>query len=156
MHLFWRWMLLLSIAFGGSIVYGGFVGMSGIFPGENLWKSAVVFTGAAGLSWAIFIPLLVEVTGIQWMVVVEDCLQAMAWGELVLNAGALIQVVLGLYYAGGVYGTILVSNVVMMVYLANRLRRKGYPRCKTMGWWLVVQNGLFVVWVQVIQKWMEV
>lgn len=156
LNIFKRWVLLLAIAFGGSAVYGGFVGLSGIFPNANLGSSAILFTGAAGLSWAIFMPMMIQLTGIRWIEFVDEALQAMAWGELVLNAGVLMQVLLGYYRVEGVYGTIFLSNIVMMVYLANRLAQKGFPRWKTMGWWLFVQNGLFVLWIQMIQKWLEV
>src|SRR6185437_16496312 len=78
--------LLIAIAFGGSAVYGA--SLAHALGNTATMRGAIWLIASAGLSWCVFGPLLVAMTGRSVWECVDACLVAMVCGIGVLTAGA--------------------------------------------------------------------
>jgi hypothetical protein len=139
------WALLCGIAFGGSLIYGSsLVSMKDVLvsTGGALWVTA-----SAGFAWCIFGPTLIFVTGKHPLILAHACLTTMAYGEMVLLAGALSNLLIAMTDIGneyaGVWNFVIValSNIVMLTMLTLQLKSIGVPHWKTILCWMLVLNG---------------
>jgi hypothetical protein len=140
---FRHWALLIAIAFAGSAFYGASLAYA---LGETgLSGGAAWLVVAAGLSWCIFAPMLIAVTGRKPLACAYECLVTMAYGEAVLAAGTVVNFAshaLAAFPAASFnWAWIALSNVVMAWVLMTRFRSAGVPWWKTLAAWIVGLDG---------------
>ncbi len=136
-----RRSLLTAVAVGGSLLYGA--SLAPVWPGFDIRGAALWLAVSAGLAWCVFIPALIVTTRLGWAACVDACLVTMAWGEVVLLSGAVMNVLL---WQRGVTDArvanaivIAVSNVVMAIVLSRHLA--GVPPARVYATWMLVLNG---------------
>ncbi|MES2571209.1 MAG: hypothetical protein V4710_14285 [Verrucomicrobiota bacterium] len=144
----WRlWSALAAVAVFGSFLYGASLGM--VLPEWQPGAAALWLALSAGLAWMVFIPVIWLLCCEETIAATTACLLAMAAGEIVLGAGALINAItasrggfgegdLAIFFNAGV---VAFSNVVMAAVLTVRLRRLGVPAWQTLGAWTIFLNG---------------
>lgn len=137
------WPALASLAIGGSLASGASLCLA--FPHWNALHAALWLTLSAGLSWLVFAPCLVVVARRTWIDCIDSCLVTMAWGELVLLAGTLGNLLFA--HAGLTnpvafnIGAVAVSNALMAGVLVARMAQRGVPVAATLFLWLVALDG---------------
>ena len=105
-------------------------------------------------SWCVFGPILIWLTRLNPFTCAYACLITMAYGEIILLAGSVINLVVGAHKPDMTTSTnlfnfneilIIISDAVMALLLAGQLRALGVPIWKTLSAWVVVLNGSFVL-----------
>lgn len=139
-----RWTLLVGVALVGSAIYGA--SLSAVLADWHAVASALWLALSAGLAWCVFIPALVWAGKARPIPCIDACLVTMAAGEIVLTLGALLNAFLwwrgATTNAGAVNALVVgVSNLVMVVTLAARLRPHGVPTARVVALWMLVLNG---------------
>lgn len=138
-----RWLSQGVLAVGGSLAYGASLGLA-IHHGRVL-QTAVWVMLSAGLSWLVFIPALALAARRSFFLCLDRCLLAMAWGEVVLLAGAGVNLLLGYTHLMSPVPfnivCVAVSNIVMTSVISRRMSSLGIPLLKTIFLWLVALNG---------------
>lgn len=139
-----RWSTLTLFAIGGSLLYGA--SLSLVLPGWNAGAAALWLALSAGLAWCVFIPALHFCTGLRWWQCLDACLVTMAFGEVVLTSGALVNAVLwqqGVTANAALINCLIVafSNIVMVSGLALLLRPRGVAMSRTFTLWMLALNG---------------
>ena len=141
----WKmWAVLVGIAVGGSCLYGASLSLA--LPGWQSGAAALWLAVSAGASWGVFIPALSRATRRPLVECFDRCLVTMAFGEVVLTSGALVNLLLWhlavMQNAAAINGGIVsISNVVMAAALAGQMRRVGVPVRTTIALWMLVLNG---------------
>jgi len=136
--------VLVTVAVVGSCLYGA--SLSLVFPAWLASTGAVWLTLSAGFAWCVFIPCLCAITRLPFATCFTACLVAMAAGEVVLVSGALVNVLLRAHgpFEHAVWingGTIAISNVAMLWFLATGLHRRGVAFLTTITAWMLILNG---------------
>lgn len=139
-----RWLVLAAFAIGGSLSYGASLAL--VLPGWEIAKAALWLALSAGLAWCVFVPALRAGTGVSWRECCESSLLTMAFGEVALISGVLVNATLwrlGLTGHAVAINALIValSNVVMAAMLATLLRGRGVAPQRTIGLWLLALNG---------------
>lgn len=124
------WLGLAAIAISGTILYGASI--------REL--SPVQLLAATGLSWCLFGPALVLVTGLRISTCAHACLVTMAYGIGVLAVGAGFNFLLR---PGPLFNAawVLLSNAIMALALVRQLGTVGVRAWKTLAVWLIVLDG---------------
>jgi hypothetical protein len=153
-----RWSLLLAVAVGGSLLYGGSLGL--VLPGSHRGGAALWLTLSAGLAWCVFIPSLWLTTALPLGRCLDACLVTMAAGEVVLASGALLNAVLwwrDLSANAALINALVVaiSNVAMAALLALQLRRFGIAVAHTLALWMLTLNGSGAVFFAAFYPWLR-
>lgn len=139
-----RWSALAAVAVGGSLLYGA--SLTWVLPDWEPVRSALWFALAAGLAWGVFIPALYTFTSLRWRECCDASLATMAFGEVVLVSGALVNALLQWHAISSdpafINGLIVaLSNIVMATALARLLRPRGVPTGRTLLLWMLTLNG---------------
>src|SRR5436190_22181626 len=87
-----RWAVLVAFAVGGSLLYGA--SLSLILPGWSAGAAAMWLALSAGLAWCVFVPALYSFTALRWRECCDASLMTMAFGEVILVSGALVNALL--------------------------------------------------------------
>lgn len=138
------WVGFIAVAVVGSLVYGASLTL--VLNGWSAINGAVWLAASAGLGWCVFVPVLIAVTRRRTVTCVHACLVTMAYGEVVLVSGALLNFVvsetaLPINPALLNFGIVGISNVVMAAVLAAQLRTLGVGKGLVLAMWFVVLNG---------------
>lgn len=149
------WSKLSLIAIGGSLIYGASIAM--VSDGWQLGRGALWLTLSAGLSWIIFMPILAWSLKLRLGAILQACLITMAYGEMVLVGGAMINLIIKyLYYDVDVLVVNLtiigISNLVMMTALAKQLKVLNISWQHTIKLWLLVLNGSGAIFFMIFKK----
>lgn len=151
------WALLTGIAFIGSFIYGA--SLSLVLPQWRPTTGALWLALSAGLGWCLFGPVLVAVARRSAFTCAHACLITMAYGEMVLVAGAILNLLLYLanftvVISPGVFNLawVALSNVVMATMLTVQLNAIGVPYWKTLATWMLVLNGTGALFFWVFQR----
>lgn len=139
-----RWSALVSFAVAGSLLYGA--SLAWVLPDWDASRAALWLAASAGLAWCVFIPALYAFTELRWRECCDASLVTMAFGEVVLISGALVNALLSRHAitadAAQINGLIvLLSNVVMAGGIAALLRSRGVAIIRTLALWMVALNG---------------
>jgi hypothetical protein len=153
-----RWSLLLAVALGGSLLYGGSLGL--VLPGWHLSRAALWLTLSAGLAWCVFIPSLWLAFRLPLWRCFDACLITIAAGEVVLVSGALVNGLLwrdGLLAHAALINALVVgiSNIAMAVMLVLQLRARGIGVVRTLALWMLVLNGSGAVFFAALHRWLH-
>lgn len=149
------WAALAAIAVGGSLIYGGSIGLvvEGWRPGPaGIWMAL-----SAGLAWCIFGPALVLITRIRMLTCGQACLVTMAYGEGVLVSGAVLNAV-HVYAAVGIdpvtfnFNCVALANAVMAATLTLQLNGLGVAWWKTLAAWMIFLNGTGAVCFYLVSR----
>lgn len=139
-----RWTLLTFVAVAGSCVFGA--SLSLVLADWNVFAAAIWLALSAGLAWCVLVPVLCWIGDVRPVPCLDACLVTMAFGEIVLTAGALMNGVL--WRSGAVAHAALlnalvvgISNVVMAAVLMRRLRLHGVPPARVLAAWMLALNG---------------
>ncbi len=146
-------ILLLGIAILGSVAFGLFMDHSIPSMFYSKIPAWIIFTFGAGVSWALFLPLLGFAARISLSDLILPGLRTMGMGEGILLSGLALMTAFNCFEPRVLMGVILVSNLVMMFALGWQLSRIGCEWRITIAMWLMVQNGLFVLSVGWMTGW---
>lgn len=155
------WSTLSAIAVGGSCLYGSSLAL--VMKGWHCWSSALLLTLSAGLAWCIFGPILVMVTKKNAFTCAHASLVTMAYGEMVLAMGALLNI-LGVSESRFLFpdpasfniAWVSLSNVTMATALSVQLAGVRVAPWKTLLTWILALNGsgflFFIILKTVLEK----
>jgi hypothetical protein len=148
------WAVLVAVAVAGSALFGG--SLSRPFPDMDIARGALWLTLSAGLSWPILLIGLRCLSGLPWIVLIHACLVTMFYGEVVLAAGALLNL---LHLTGSLalpfnVAVIALSNVVMACGLAIQLASMRVPVWKIILAWFVLLNGSGALFFWAFYRWL--
>jgi hypothetical protein len=153
-----RWAALVFVAIAGSLFYGASLGL--VLSGWEVAASALWLALSAGLAWCVLIPVLCWVGRVGMASCFDACLVSMAFGEIVLTAGALVNGLL--WWRGAVSHAVAInvlivgiSNVVMAVGLAHRLRPHGVASGRVWIAWMLALNGSGAVFFCAFYHWLH-
>ena len=140
------WAQLVGIAVGGSLIFGVSLGL--VMPDLQLARAALWLAAWTGLAWCIFGPALCLITRKSPFICAHACLVTMAYGEGVLVAGAVINLLINLAGGTGGPGPVLfnvawvaLSNLVMGVALSRQFQAVGVAPWKTLLAWILLLDG---------------
>ncbi|MEA3210583.1 MAG: thiamine transporter [Chthoniobacter sp.] len=139
-----RWAGLVAVAVAGSLLYGS--SLSWVLHDWKSGGAALWIALGAGLAWGVFIPALRFGTRLSWVACLDSSLIVMAFGEVILVNGAvvnwLLQSLAVTSFAALINGLLVaISNLTMAVALTLLLRARGVPPGRTVALWMVVLNG---------------
>lgn len=150
------WLLLTGVAVIGSCIYGA--SLSLVLPQWRPTAGAAWLALSAGLGWCVFGPTLVVVTGRNPFTLAHACLVTMAYGEVVLVLGAVLNLLLRMtnlltLIPPGPFNMawVALSNFVMATVLTHQLNAIQVPPWKTLLIWMIGLNGsgaVFFWWFQ--------
>ena len=136
------WTGLGALALFGSLCYGGSLGAVLHWPitGAALW-----LTLSAGLGWFAFLPALVLASKKPIAAVFSEALATMAYGEAILLAGAVVNLLLRAIplVPPGIFNVAVVgfANAAMCLVLGRRMAAHGLATWKTALLWAFVLNA---------------
>ncbi len=153
-----RWVALVAVAVGGSLLYGASVAL--VLPHWSFTGAAIWLALSAGLAWCVFIPALWLATRLPLWRCLDSSLATMAAGEVVLFSGALVNLLLwrqGICTHAPLINLVVVgiSNVTMAAVLVLELRSYRIPSARTLSLWTLVLNGSGVVFFTILQPWLR-
>lgn len=139
-----RWIVLIAFATGGSLLFGA--SLSLVLPQWSAGAAALWLALSAGLAWCVFIPVLRFAAGLRWWESIDASLVTMAFGEVVLTAGALANFLLWRQgvtaHAALINGLVVaLSNLVMVTVLARLLQPRGVSARRSFALWMLALNG---------------
>ncbi len=153
-----RWGAFLAVAIGGSLLYGASLGL--VLVDWKVVAAAVWLALSAGLAWCVLIPVLCRIGKVRLARCFDACLVTMAFGEIVLTVGAAINGLL--WWRGAVahaallnVAVVAISNVIMALVLARRLRPHGVARGRVWAAWMVALNGSGAVFFLIFYQWLH-
>lgn len=148
------WTPMVFIAFLGSALFGASA-VAGLRQFSSVQDGATWLIVSAGLAWVIFGPLLVLISRRRIRTCAHACLVTMTYGEFVLFAGAIVNVLFQvvLYFtridsplhAWPVYvsfAIVGISNIVMASILTIQMEALGVPGWKTLLAWFLFLDGI--------------
>ncbi len=150
--------MLTLVAVGGSLLYGASLAL--VLTGWNAAASALWLALSAGLAWFVLIPALCWVGRVRLAPCIDACLVTMACGEIVLGIGALINTAAWWSRAAlnGVqinFAIVGLSNVIMALVLARRLRAYGMSPGRVWAIWMVALNGSGAAFFLIFHQWLH-
>lgn len=153
-----RWIALTLVAILGSLLYGASLAL--VIPTWTATASALWLAISAGLAWCVLIPVLCLVVRVPLVPCLDACLVTMAWGELVLTLGALLNV--ALWSRGAITNAaplnlalVAVSNIVMALVLVHRLRSRTVSPARLWTAWMLALNGSGAVLFLFFRQWLH-
>lgn len=153
-----RWTSLVTVAIGGSLVYGASLAL--VLPGWKFASAALWLALSAGLAWGVLIPVLRRIGRVPFVPCCDACLVTMAVGEIVLTIGAICNLLLwqsgGIFHAVALNGIVVgISNVVMVEVLAHRLKTFHVSRRRTWIVWMLALNGSGALFFFIFYQWLH-
>jgi hypothetical protein len=138
-----RWTMLVAWAVLGSCLYAASLTLAALdYP---LIRTLIWFTCSAGFAWLAFIRCMSIAGRLPLNRCIDIALQTMAVGELVLCAGALVNLtrhLIGQSWAALPLNCVIVllSNIAMAWFCARQFQACGVPARRTICIWMLALN----------------
>jgi hypothetical protein len=153
-----RWTTLTLVAILGSLLYGASLAL--VLPGWTTTTAALWLAISAGLAWCVLIPVLCVTIRVPLVPCIDACLVTMAWGELVLSLGALLNLTLWsrdltTHAAWINFAIVGLSNILMALVLAHGLRSPSVSPTRIWTAWMLALNGSGAAFFLLFHQWLH-